>query len=52
MTFLELVRQDVHIRKKPFKLASAIVRAMIKNVPYAISKFENAAMIKENRSSD
>lgn len=47
VTFLEPVRQDVHIRKKPFKLASAIVRAMIKNVPYAISKFENAAMIKK-----
>ena len=47
VTFLEPARQDVHIRKKPFKLASAIVRAMIKNVPYAISKFENAAMIKK-----
>ena len=35
VTFLEPVRQDVHIRKKPFKLASAIVRAMIKNVPYS-----------------
>lgn len=39
VTFLEPVRQDVHIRKKPFKLASAIVRAMIKNVPYTYKVF-------------
>lgn len=46
VTFVKPVRQDVHIRKKPLKLATAIVNGMIKNVPYAISKFENDEMLR------
>lgn len=46
VTFIEPVKQDVHIRKKPFKLAKAIVKGIINNVPYAIAKFENRAMIE------
>ena len=47
VTFVKPVRQDVHIRKKPLKLAIAILNGMIKNVPYAISKFDNSDMIKK-----
>ena len=43
--FIEPVKQDIHIRKKPLKLMSAILNGIIKNVPYAISKFENDQMI-------
>lgn len=45
VTFVEPIKQDVHIRKKPFKLAKAILAGAITDVPYAISKFRNKKMI-------
>ena len=46
VTFIKPVKQDVHIRKKPLKLAWAILKGIINNIPYAIAKFENRDMTK------
>ena len=46
VTFVKPIKQDVHIRKKPLKLAKAILEGSITNVPYAVSKFRNRNMIK------
>ncbi len=44
VTFIQPIRHDVHIRKKPVKLARAILAGTVFNIPYAVSKFRNKEM--------
>lgn len=46
VTFVKPIKKDVHIRKKPLKLAKAIFMGTITDMPYAVSKFRNNRMIR------
>lgn len=46
VTFIKPIKHDIHIRKKPLKLAWAILKGITNNIPYAIAKFQNRDMTK------
>ena len=46
VVFLSPIRHDIHIRKKPLKLAKVMMQNYLKNIPYVAMKFKNKEMFE------